>query len=66
MYDKRLQLRTSVSEEIVMTKDERYELIAQIAQKYNEFKDSSDVEEKNVWDSSDTDLNFGEFVSNYN
>jgi hypothetical protein len=66
MVENKLRLRTTEPSEPVMTKDERYELIAQIAQGLNEFKDSSSSEQAQVWDSSDTDLDFGEIVSRFN
>lgn len=67
MYQNKLRLRTTAEvAEPVMTKDERYELIAQIAQGLNEFKDTSSSEDTQVWDSSDTDLDFGDIVSRIN
>ncbi|MGD8569106.1 MAG: hypothetical protein PVJ39_13540 [Gammaproteobacteria bacterium] len=66
MIENKLRLRTAEPAEPVMTKDERYELIAQIAQGLDEFKDSSSSEQAQVWDSSDTDLDFGDFVTRFN
>lgn len=53
-----------VSQE-VLTKDERYELIALIAQQREENNQSSGVEEKNVWDSNDTDVKFFDVINLY-
>ena len=60
-----LALESVVSEESAMTKEERYELIALIAQRVNESKDALDVEERQIWDSNDTELNFNEIVGHY-
>lgn len=66
MYDKKLQLVTPGSAEKVISKDERYELIALIAQRFNESKELPDVEDKQVWDSNDTDISFDDVISHYN
>ncbi|WP_455222810.1 hypothetical protein [Kaarinaea lacus] len=66
MYEKQLQIVTVDTAETTMTKEERYELIALIAQRVNEFKGSADTEERSIWDSSDIEINFDDFVSHYN
>ena len=66
MYDKKLQLVTPSTAEVTMTKDERYELIAVIAQRFNESKELPDVENKQVWDSNDTNISFDDVVRHYN
>ena len=67
MYEKPLQVMPVDTVETTMTKEERYELIALIAQRFDEFKDSADdVEGRHIWDSSDTDINFDVFVSHCN
>ena len=66
MYDKKLQLSATEPPELAMTKEERYELIAQIAQGLDEFKESELREEKMIWDSNDTDLNFDVIIDRYN
>ena len=66
MYEKKLQLVSSGTEGAVISKDERYELIALIAQRLNETKELPDVGEQHVWDSSDTSINIDNFVSLYN
>jgi hypothetical protein len=65
MYEKNHQFATSGTGDSGISKDERYELIAQIAQRVREFKESEDMEERNIWDSNDTDINFDEFVNHY-
>jgi len=68
MYDKKLQLMTadSVPAEASITKEERYELIALIAQRFEEFKEPPHLEERQIWDSSDIDVDFEDIVSLYN
>ena len=66
MYEKKLRLAATESSELAMTKEERYELIAQIAQGLDEFKESELREEKQIWDSNDTDLNFDVIINRYN
>lgn len=66
MYDKQLQVMTVDTAESTMTKEERYELIAMIAQRFDESKDPADTEERNIWDSSDTEVNFDNFFNHYN
>ena len=63
MYTKKLQLREP---EFVLTKDERYELIAMIAEGYSQPKESSCVDVKQVQHGSEMELNFDEIVSCYN
>ena len=66
MYEKKLQLVSSGAEGVEISKDERYELIASIAQRLNETKELPNVEEQHVWDSNDTSFNIDNFVSLYN
>ena len=66
MYEKTLESARPSSEKIVISKDERYELIAQIVERLNESNGSPIDEVKQVWDSNDTQLNFGEIVNRYN
>ena len=66
MYEKNLNLVASESEKIVISKDERYELIAQIVERLNEYNESPNVEVKQLWDCNDTQLNFDEIVNYYN
>ena len=68
MYDKKLQSVTpkTAADEFTITKGERYELIALIAQRYNEFKEAPDMEERHIWDSNDTDVDFGNIIGYYN
>ena len=65
MYVKNHQVLTSESEELTITKEERYELIALIAQRVNDSKDSLDIEVCHIWNSNDTELNFNEIVGHY-
>ena len=65
-YEKTLESARSSSEKIVISKDERYELIAQIVERLNESNDSPIDDVKQLWDSNDTPLNFGEIVNHYN
>ena len=65
MVEMNQQVPVSNTVESGITKDERYELIAQIAQRVKEFKESDVMEERNIWDSNDTDINFDEFVNHY-
>ena len=60
MYAKKLQL---LEPEFALTKDERYELIAMIAQGYSVPKESSCVEVRQVQHGSEMELNFDEIVS---
>jgi len=66
MYEKTLEPVASSSEKMAITKDERYEIIAQIVERLNESNESPNVEVKQLWDSNDTQLNFGEIVNHYN
>ena len=66
MYDKKLQLVTPDASKIAISKEERYELIALIAQRFNESKELPDVEDKQVWDSNDTSVSFDDVISHYN
>ena len=68
MYDKKLQLITAdtMPAKASITKEERYELIALIAQRFEEFRDAPDAEERQIWDSNDTDIDFDDFVIHYN
>ena len=66
MYDKKLQLVTPTTAEVAITKEERYELIASIAQRFNESKELPDVENKQLWDSNDTNISFDDVVRHYN
>ena len=65
MYINKHQLQTPAPEDIAITKEERYELIALIAQKIYESKETVDVEARQIWDSNDTELNFNEIVGHY-
>lgn len=66
MYEKKLQLVSPGQEVAEINKDERYELIALIAQRLNETKELPDVEEQYVWDSSDTSVDIDHIVGGYN
>jgi len=63
MYDRKINLSESESAVFAITKDERYELIAQAAQGLKEFDELPDVEAGQVWDSNDIELDFVAFVS---
>lgn len=66
MYDKKLQLVTPKMTEVAISKAERYELIALIAQRFNESKELPNVEDKQVWDSNDTNVSFDDVIRHYN
>ena len=66
MSDKKLQLATVELKEVAINKDERYELIALIAQRFNESKELHDVEDKQIWDSNDTSISFDDVIRHYN
>ena len=66
MYDKKLQLVSPGTVEAAISKDERYELIALIAQRFNESKELPDVEDKQVWDSNDTNISFDDAIRHCN
>jgi len=65
MYDKNLKLVAPKSENIEISKDERYELIAQIVERLNEYNETPNVEVEKLWDNNDTPLNFDEEIVNY-
>jgi hypothetical protein len=63
MYGNKLQLHATES---AITKDERYELIALIAQRYSEPEPLiADVEVRRDLHCSEMEMNFDEFVSPY-
>ena len=66
MYEKNLKLVTSESENLAISKDERYELIAQIVERLSEYNESQTYDAKQVGDSNYTELNFDEIVNYYN
>lgn len=66
MYSKKLRLEMVQAMETGITKDERYELIALVAQRINEFKTSPDLEENQIWDSNDLEIDFDNIVNHYN
>jgi hypothetical protein len=66
MYDKKHQLAEHAATEVTLTKEERYELIALIAQRFNEISESEIVGDKPLWNSEELDVNFDDIVIHYN
>ena len=63
--DSGLQLQTFTTSGSTMTKEERYELIAHIAQRFNASRETVEAEEDLIWDSNDIDVDFSELVNHY-
>ena len=66
MYKNELELKTVEATETAISREERYELIAMIAQKFNTAKASHVDEDELTWESSDVELDFDEIVYHYN
>lgn len=65
MYNKIAKPVVSQIAESEITKDERYELIALIAQRYRESGNTRDIEEQQIWDTNDTEIDFNDVVSHF-
>ena len=66
MYEKKLQLRHCEPESIVISKEERYELIAQVAKTLEDSRAVSKHEEDMDWFNLEPEFDFESVVSQIN